>query len=514
MTRTLQGEMNPFKHYGFETEAAVERLYPYLEGSGMLWLGRADSQTARPIGVKDNRHIVTVAGSRAGKGTTAIIPNLCRYPGSLICLDPKGENATRTAARRGGGIGNIPGMGQKVVVLDPFCKAEGPATQYRGTFNPLDSIEIISPEAIDQAADLANALIVIANEKDAHWDESARNFIKALILHVKSFDLRLLFGETSKYASSEPSLTIVRSLLMAGSATYASLSSSGKDQPLSALDGLLQSMLDNIFCDGAIAAAASALLSLGSTERASILSTARRNTEFLDSPGIRSNVDGRSSFHPRELKEANGGVSVYVCLPSARLHTHFRWMRLILVSILSASEQPMPGKIDLGETATGHSTLFILDEFAQLNRMDIIEKAAGLMAGYGVKLWLILQDLTQLQRLYESSWETFFGNAGIAQFFGNTDLTTLQYLSDKIGRYDVLKKTGGQSNDSDLISVSELEKILCREEEMQYNYQIPYGLQIVLLSGRRPVLAKKTRYYLDEEFKNLYCSNDILKSFS
>lgn len=488
--------MNPFKHYGFETDTAVERLYPFKEGAGQLWLGLSDTTSPKPIGIKDNRHIVTVAGSRTGKGTAAIVPNLCLYPGSVVCLDPKGENASLTADRRGKGKPKLalPGLGQQVVVLDPFGKSKV-RDEYRGRFNPLESIDVASLEAVDQAGDLANALVVISNDKDAHWDESARNFVKALILHVKSFDLSFLMGAawTKGVADSggryEPDLPILRDLLMRGSPYYAELWGRTSERKLTDFEALLQSMLDNPIAGGVVASAASALQSLGASERASILSTARRNTEFLDSPAIRENLSGRSSFHPRDLKHKAGGVTVYVCLPSGRLHAHFRWMRMILISILGAAEQ------DFDEPATKHSTLFILDEFAQLNRVDLIEKAAGLMAGYRVQLWVILQDLTQLQRLYKDSWETFLGNAGVLQFFGNTDLTTLKYISSKIGRYDVLKKAGGQSSESDLLSESEIEKILCREDETQQCYQLPYALQIVLLAGRRPLLARKTPYY-------------------
>ena len=42
--------------------------------------------------------------------------------------------------------------------------------------------------------------------------------------------------------------------------------------------------------------------------------------------------------------------------------------------------------------------LFCLDEFAALDRVESIEKAAGQIAGFGVKLWPVIQDLTQLQR--------------------------------------------------------------------------------------------------------------------
>ncbi|MCZ0963491.1 type IV secretory system conjugative DNA transfer family protein [Paracoccus benzoatiresistens] len=42
--------------------------------------------------------------------------------------------------------------------------------------------------------------------------------------------------------------------------------------------------------------------------------------------------------------------------------------------------------------------LFCLDVIAALGHMESIEKAAGQIAGFGVKLWPVVQDLTQLQR--------------------------------------------------------------------------------------------------------------------
>ena len=77
--------------------------------------------------------------------------------------------------------------------------------------------------------------------------------------------------------------------------------------------------------------------------------------------------------------------------------------------------------------------LFVLDEFASLGHMRQIEDAAGQIAGYGVKLWPILQDLGQLKALYKERWETFMGNAGVLQFFGNNDLTTLEWVSKRLG---------------------------------------------------------------------------------
>jgi len=78
--------------------------------------------------------------------------------------------------------------------------------------------------------------------------------------------------------------------------------------------------------------------------------------------------------------------------------------------------------------------LFLLDEFFTLGYIDEIAKAAGLMRGYGLQLWPILQDLGQLRKLYgRDGAETFFGNADAHIFFGNTDMETLEYVSKGFG---------------------------------------------------------------------------------
>lgn len=64
------------------------------------------------IGIEDDRHILTVAGSRSGK-SVGLISNLFFYPGSILATDPKGELASITATKR-------MALGQKVYVVDPF----------------------------------------------------------------------------------------------------------------------------------------------------------------------------------------------------------------------------------------------------------------------------------------------------------------------------------------------------------------------------------------------------------
>ena len=116
MGRKLRDNIAPYAVWADPKFIGTHPHWKYEPGK--IFLGSLDQQL---IGVSDDRHMMTVAGNRAGKGVSAIIPNLLEYPGSILAIDPKGENAARTKNRRDKGSKNIKqSLGQDVYVLDPL----------------------------------------------------------------------------------------------------------------------------------------------------------------------------------------------------------------------------------------------------------------------------------------------------------------------------------------------------------------------------------------------------------
>lgn len=403
-----------------------------------------------PLGIDDDRHFLTIAGSRSGKGTSAIIPNLCLYPGSVVCLDPKGENATLTAAARG------QRLGQEVYVLDPFGVAKIPEA-LRASFNPLAWLSAGDPSIIEDAAMIAERLVVPGAAEDSHWDETARDFIKGLILHLitgqaapslltlptfltqgdrpaweEACERAEERGEARHRAETAPD-DISREGLDA--AREDALRAFLKANP-TPFDYLLTVMRRNKALGGVIAGTAETLLACGDRERGSILSTTRRNTAFLDSlrPEFIATLDGEGrSFRPDIFKTAPKGATAYLCLPAQRMATHGRWLRLMIGVFLEWAYR------ELAPPACGAPVLYLLEEFYALGHMAVIEKAAGYAAGFGVKLWAILQDIPQLKAMYPRSWQTFLFNAGAVLMFGVADSDTTHYASDALGVVEVVR---------------------------------------------------------------------------
>lgn len=366
---------------------------------GKILLGKTKSSD-RVIGLDDNRHLVTIAGSRAGKSATSLIPNLLMWDGSAIVIDPKGELATHTASIRAR-------MGQEVYILDPFGEVKTEILRpLRRSYNPLDGLRSVDPDdAVDEAATLADALIATDGNKTDHWTLSAKNLIRGLILYA--------LHEKGDKAT----LNDVRRIL---TLPYENEDDDGPD----AMENHFQYMVDapDAF-DGVMAGVGGTMIGKPENERGSIISTAIEQTAFLDSKRMKDHLGRSDLASMRILKEKP--ATIYLVLPASRMATHFRWLRAVLTQAMTALEQ--------AKNATGRPVLFVLEEFPTLGYMRLIESAAGLMAGYDVKLWTIMQDLSQIKNHYPRSWETFLGNAGIVEAFGNTDSTTLEYLSKRLG---------------------------------------------------------------------------------
>lgn len=414
---------------------------------GNILLGHWDG---RLLGRADDRHMVTIAGTRAGKSSTVLIPNLLRYPGSVLVLDPKGELALATAAQR-------QRMGQRVHVLDPF----GVTGTKSANYNPF--AEVASGKNAHVSADVAQVAdsMIVNNASDPHWTDSGKNLIRGLALHLLS-------------SKSVP--PTVRDIRRAISST------------IPELQKLFTVMVGSSAFDGIVANTGAAFLGKlegGPRELQSILSTVQEQTASFDDV---AHVMDRSDFKLTDL--GSGGVTIYLVLPGMRMGTHYRWLRLMVQQALGAMElSPVPrGNLPVW---------FVLEEFPTLGHLKVIETAAGLMAGYGVKLWVVLQDLTQLKTHYQRSWETFLGNAGVVQAFGNADATTNEYLSKTFGTAQVVERqevrvTGGAMAHGDTGRRENLRSVrLLDGYEVTEWFARETERQLILVAGRPPIYMQR-----------------------
>ena len=419
-------------------------------------------------------HVLTVAPTRAGKGVGAVVPNLLDHPGPVLVTDPKGENLAITARWRADALGH------QVVALDPFGLAPaglldqvaGPGSVQRGGLNPLDLVGVGSPDAPDDAALIAEMLVVDGDSGNPFWADEAKALLSGLVLHVARTE-----------TGDRRSLLTVREHLTAAPDDF---------------DALLGAMAGS--GSTTVQRTANRLRQKADRERSGVVSSAQSHTHFLDSPRM-AGVLGRSTFAPAVLR--GGRLSVYLLLPPDRLDAFSRWLRLTVATALAAVARlgPLAG----GAPPASGRALFLLDEFAQLGPMPPVRRAVSLMAGYGVQVWPFLQDLGQLRRLYPKDWETFVANSDVVQAFGTTDQFTAEYLSKMAGTATVFDRSTGsgrsrgrQTSRSSNVGSRETGRPLATPDELR---RLDAGDQLLLVRGQQPVLARRVVFYADRAFR-------------
>ena len=391
-------------------------------------------------------HLLTIAPTRAGKGVGAIRPNLLLADRPVIVIDPKGENY-RVAARARNRFG-------PVWALDPF----GVTGNESAAYNPLDLLDPGSERFAEDAAALADAIVSDppGEVREAHWNEEAVALLSGLILLC---------------ASSEPpvrrNLARIRAYLT---------------QPPKTFHQLLEAMQAS---DAAGGLAARATSPPAGTERAG------GGLGPLDRPAAHAfpgfhriaEATSRTDFRFADLARNTG--SVFLILPPDRIPTHARWLRILVAQAL--------GEILRLPQPPAKPVLFLLDECAALGRMPPLERAVGLMAGYGMQGWTIFQYLHQLRAIYGRAAGTFLSNAGIVQAFNVNDLETARWISSMLGA-DTEVYGGGAGRDGSRVA----RPLLTPDEVLN----LPTEGALLLPQEGRPVLARKVRYYAGREFES------------
>jgi type IV secretion system protein VirD4 len=367
-----------------------------------------------PLLYSEDRHLVTIAPTGAGKGRGVIIPNLLRFEGSVIVIDPTGETWHVTARRR-------KEMGQEVRLLDPF----GAVSKRTDSLNPFDLFN--RPGALlDADAEMLASLLAsdVGFHKEPFWDNWGRSLMAGVIAAV---------AETAPKA--ERHFGRVRELLMSDDAVYNLAALIENHEELNRLSK------QNI----------SSFLPITEQTRSGILSTAQSYLKVVNSDSALRSLS-KSTINLDAVRRGDP-MTIYIVIPPDKLESHGALLRLwigaLMLTVMGRKRRPK------------RSTLFLLDECAQLGEFGPLRQSMTLLRGYGLQVWPFFQDLSQLQRLYPKDWRTIFNNAGVFQLFGVANHLMAKESSELIGDIDadILR---AMAKDRQVIAVSNEKAISAR----------------------------------------------------
>jgi type IV secretion system protein VirD4 len=466
-------------HFGKHATGRFASIFEVLSNEfhhGDVFLGRPKLPIGgmlRPVGIPTEKHFVTIASTGSGKSTGALIPNLCLHWGNILVIDPKGELATITARRRGKGGGGVRGMGDEVHVLDPFSIVQGFRTSSYNVFDELEQVARYDTDRpVSYARKIAQALVP-STSKDPYWDDAPRTFIAGLVLYI------------FQGPKEQRNLVHLRELIMEGDkSAYGNVDVARARAGGDAFDALLamMKMAPAGPYQHVITGAANSLSKMAPNQRGSVLTMAMEHTSFLDMPEIRR-ISMRSDFLLEDLKTRK--ISVYLCLPlNAVSGIEGRWLRMFV--LLTVDMMSRVSK------APKNPLLLAIDEFPSLGRLDGIETVAPTMRSYGVRLWVVGQDLEQFEKVYPESWGTFIGNAEAVQFMGITHPPTVAYLAERLGQHVITTKQDmgrGQMRDTSS------ERALRDPDQIARMLDKDSKAQIIWRGSKRALLLKVCPYF-------------------
>ena len=409
-----------------------------------------------PVDKRGNVNTLIVGGSGSGKSSAYSIPNAYQMLGSYVFTDPKGELYDRTA-----GYLKAHGYDIKVLNLVNPINSDG--------YNPL--MHIASELDVDVIANTVVKGQSSESKSDPYWDDMAEMLLKALIYYL-----------IATRPDEEQNLASCSELVRAANSNGGS--------------NLLTELINVLPYDHPARMYYKSIEIAPEKTYGSILSSLQSKLGKFDSKEI-AEVTSTDTID----FEAIGSKKTAVYVISSDTHTTYDFLLTIFFSQMI---QQLYNYADLNGGKLKTPVFFILDEFANIGRIPDFDKKISTSRSRGIQFSVILQNLDQLEAVYEKSYETIIGNCDTHVFLGSNSFKTVEYFSKALGEKTISRQSKSKNTDKDrhTTGYGNSEQIMARAlmtpDELR---RMDNDLCIIYEKGIKPVKAKKF-YYFDHQKMN------------
>ena len=432
-------------------------------------------------------HVLCYAPTRSGKGVGLVVPTLLSWGHSAVITDLKGELWSLTAGWRRQHAKN------KVLRFEP-ATASGSVC-----WNPLDEIRLGTDHEVGDVQNLAT-LIVDPDGKglESHWQKTSQALLVGVILHA------LYQGKAQGTPATLP-------------AVDAMLADPNRDTA-----ELWMEMTTNSHVNGqvhpVVGSAARDMMDRPDEEAGSVLSAAKSYLALYRDPIVARNVS-RSDFRIKDLMHHDDAVSLYIVTQpndKARLRPLVRVMANMILRLLT---DKMDFKDGRPVARYKHRLLMMLDEFPSLGKLDIMQESLAFVAGYGIKCYLVCQDINQL-RSRETGYghdESITSNCHVQNAYPPNRVETAEHLSKLTGQTTVAKEqitTSGRRTSALLGQVSrtiqEVQRPLLTPDEClrmpgplksEAGDIVKAGDMVIYVAGYPAIYGRQPLYFQDRIFQ-------------
>jgi type IV secretion system protein VirD4 len=475
-------------HWASREEIEATGLLPRKgrKGEGVYVGGwRDDRQRLHYLRHNGPEHIAAIAPTRSGKGIGLVVPTLLSWPHSVVVNDQKAELWNLTAAWRREEAGNV------VMKFDPGA-AEGSAG-----FNPLEEIRL---GTIHEVGDVQNLVTILVDPDGKgladHWAKTSHAFLTGAVLHV------LYKKRAEGRVGCLPDV--------AGSLS----------DPDQRIENLYVEMIANSWAEGGkthptIASAARDMMNRPGEERGSVLSTAMSFLSLYRDPLVARNV-ARSDFKVSDLMNHGTPVTLYLVVRAEDKDRMRPLMRLIVNQVVRVLLRPEITFVEgRPKPPHKHKLLLMLDEFPSYGKLEVFQEALAYIAGYGIKAYLIMQDMSQLWAAYGKD-ESITSNCHVRIAYAPNRVETAEWLSRMLGTATIVKQDiteSGKRYGAVLTQVaqhySQVSRALLTADEIM-RLRSPQknaddliaepGDMLIFVAGHAPVFGTQSLYFLNPVF--------------
>ena len=391
-------------------------------------------------------------GSGSGKSASYSIPNAYQCLGSYIFTDPKGELYDRTA-------GYLKERGYEIKVLNLV------RPQYSDGYNPL--MHISSELDVDV---IANTVVKgqksdASSGSDPYWDDMAEMLLKALIYYL-----------IATRPEEEQNLASCAELVRAANNNGGS--------------NLLTELMSQLPYDHPARMYYKSIEIAPEKTYGSILSSLQSKLGKFDSKEI-AELTSTDTIDFEEI--GNRKTAVYVI--SSDTHTAYDFLLTIFFSQMI---QQLYDYADQNGGALKEQTFFILDEFANIGRIPDFDKKISTSRSRKISFSVILQNIDQLEAVYEKSYETIMGNCDTHVFLGSNSYKTVEYFSKALGEKTIERDSISINRDRQnwktgkSVSDQVMARALMTPDELR---RMDNDQCIIYEKGIKPVKAPKFYYF-------------------
>ena len=441
-------------------------------------------------------HVLAFAPTRSGKGVGLVIPTLLAWEESAVVYDIKGENWAKTAGFRSK-------QGHLCFKFSPV--EEGGSSR----FNPLSEVRLFTKRDVADAQNIANMIVRTGEDspQERYWQDAAVSITTGMILHA------------CYAAAAERRVACLADLANAftrpGSSFRETLEGELLNYPHDPEYKYCWRMPngDRTATHPTVREKVQEMLDKEDRDFGGVLSTAKTALTLYSDPVVASNTSA-SDFTIDNLVNHDQPASLYLVVPPSdkiRLRPLIRLMFTMVVNRLS-ERMAFEGA---EQKRNRHRLLLLIDEFPSLNRMEVFADALSYMAGYGLKAYLITQDIRQIVDAYGQN-ESIVSNCHIRIAFAPNQFETAELLSKMTGTKTVQKASYNFSGSrfSPVMghvnaSVDHIERPLMTPDEIMRikpprkardgvsEKIVEPGLMLIFVAGHFPILGTQMLYFAD-----------------